>query len=138
LKIVLDEGATMPRREHPTDAGMDLFSREEFCLWPGGHHTFDTGVHMEIPPGYYGKIESKSGLNVNDSIVSCGGVIDENYRGSIAVKLYNFGKRDKMFKPGQKIAQIIIQPYAAPDLELVDELTETDRGSNGFGSTGDF
>lgn len=138
MKIVLDEGATMPRREHPTDAGMDLFSREEFCLWPGGHHTFDTGVHMEIPPGYYGKIESKSGLNVNDSIVSCGGVIDENYRGSIAVKLYNFGKRDKMFKPGQKIAQIIIQPYAAPDLELVDELTETDRGSNGFGSTGDF
>ena len=138
MKVVLDEGAKMPVRAHPTDAGMDLFCREDFVLWPGGHHTFDTGVHMEIPHWYFGKIESKSGLNVNDSIVSCGGIIDENYTGSIAVKLYNFGKRDKVFKAGQKIAQIIIQPYAAPELELVDELAETDRGSNGFGSTGDF
>ena len=105
-------------------------------LWPHGHHTFDTGVHIEIPRGYYGKIESKSGLNVNDSIVSCGGVIDEGYTGSIRVKLYNFGKADKHFSVGDKIAQIIIQPYSTPELELADELSETERGDNGFGSTG--
>lgn len=138
MKIVLDEGAKMPVRAHPDDAGMDLFSREDFCLWPGGHHTFDTGVHMQIPHGFFGHIESKSGLNVNDSIVSCGGIIDENFTGSITVKLYNLGRKDKVFKVGQKIAQIIIQPYIAPELELVDSLPETDRGSNGWGSTGDF
>ena len=138
VNVVLDEGAKMPRREHPTDAGMDLFCREDYCLWPGGHHTFDTGVHIEIPHGYFGHIESKSGLNVNDSIVSCGGIIDEAYTGSIAVKLYNFGNRDKLFKAGQKIAQLIIQPYLAPALIQVDSLPETDRNSCGFGSTGDF
>ena len=138
MLIVLDEDAIMPRREHPTDAGLDLFSREMYCLWPGGHHTFNTGVHMKIPHGYYGKIESKSGLNVNDNIVSCGGVIDENYTGSITVKLYNLGNLDKVFKCGQKIAQIVIQPYVTPEMELVSELPETDRGDGGFGSTGDF
>ena len=138
LKVVLDEGAKLPTRAHSGDAGYDLYSREEFCIWPGSHHTFDTGVHMEIPHGYFGHIESKSGLNVKDSIVSCGGIIDENYTGSISVKLYNLGKHDKIFRPGQKIAQIIIQPYIAPEFEIVDELPETDRGAGAFGSTGDF
>ena len=65
MKVVLDEGAYMPERAHPTDAGLDLRTREAFCLWPGHHHTFDTGVHIEIPAGCFGHIESKSGLNVN-------------------------------------------------------------------------
>ena len=138
MKVVLEPGAIMPRREHADDAGMDLFSREKVCLWPGGEHTFDTGVHIAIPQGYFGHIESKSGLNVNDNIVSCGGIIDSGYNGSVAVKLYNFGKRSKIFEVGQKVAQIIIQPYIAPEMELVDELPETDRGSDGFGSTGSF
>ena len=136
MKVVLDEGAYMPERAHPTDAGLDLRTREAFCLWPGHHHTFDTGVHLEIPPGYFGHIESKSGLNVIASVVSCGGIIDEGYTGSIAVKLYNFGKHDKMFEVGDKIAQLIIQPYYAPEMVLVESLDQTERGDNGFGSTG--
>lgn len=136
MKIRLDEGAYLPTRAHATDAGLDLRTREKFVLWPGHHHTFDTGVHIELPKGYYGKIESKSGLNVNDSVVSCGGVIDEGYTGSIAVKLYNFGKHDKEFEAGDKIAQIIIQPYITPEIEVVDTLAETERGDAGFGSTG--
>ena len=136
MKILLDEGAFLPVREHPQDAGMDLKTKEAFVLWPGHHHTFDTGVHMAIPHGYFGHVESKSGLNVKASVVSCGGIIDENYTGSIAVKLYNFGKEDKVFEIGDKIAQLIIQPYLAPELELTEELPETDRGANGFGSTG--
>lgn len=136
MKVKLDEGAYMPERAHPTDAGLDLRTREAFVLWPGHHHTFDTGVHMEIPHGFFGHVESKSGLNVKSSVVSCGGIIDEGYTGSIAVKLYNFGKEDKVFDVGDKIAQLIIQPYFTPKMELVDELPETDRGDNGFGSTG--
>lgn len=136
MKIVLDEGAYMPERAHPTDAGLDLRTREKFVLWPGSHHTFDTGVHIEIPAGCFGHIESKSGLNVKDSVVSCGGIIDEGYTGSIAVKLYNFGRHDKVFEVGDKIAQIIIQPYLAPEMVVVDSLDQTDRGDAGFGSTG--
>ena len=93
-------------------------------------------LHIEIPPGCFGHIESKSGLNVKDSVVSCGGIIDEGYTGSIAVKLYNFGRHDKIFEVGDKIAQIIIQPYLAPEMVLVDSLDQTDRGDAGFGSTG--
>lgn len=136
MKIKLDPGAITPTRAHPTDAGLDLYCREDIRVWPESPAVFDTGVHIELPPGYYGKIESKSGLNVKYDIVACGGVIDEGYTGGIIVKLYNLGRRIHDFKAGDKIAQLIIQPYAAPELEVVDELTETDRGSLGFGSTG--
>ena len=111
-------------------------ARERIKLWPGMSVSIDTGVHVELPPGYYGKIESKSGLNVNHNIVSCGGTIDEPYRGSIVVKLYNLGDKAYVFEPGQKVAQLVIQPYIAPELEVVNELSETDRGSDGFGSSG--
>lgn len=150
MKIKLDDGAIMPTRAHETDAGLDLYSREiktiprqkivqdQGCFFLSNEcsETFDTGVHIEIPHGYYGKIESKSGLNVKASIVCCGGVIDEGYTGSIVVKLYNFGPSAYRVFAGDKIAQLIIQPYSAPEMELVDELGATDRGDNGFGSTG--
>lgn len=136
MKVMLDEGAYLPTRAYPTDAGLDLRAKERVKIWPGMSATIDTGVHIELPHGYYGKIESKSGLNVNHDIVSCGGTIDEPYRGSIVVKLYNFGSEVYTFEPGDKVAQIVIQPYIAPELEIVDALSETGRGSDGFGSTG--
>lgn len=136
MKIMLDPGAFAPTRAHAHDAGLDLRAKERVKLWPGMSACIDTGVHMELPSGYYGKIESKSGLNVNHDIVSCGGVIDEGYTGSIVVKLYNFGSEAYVFEPGDKVAQIVIQPYIAPEIEVVEELSETDRGSDGFGSTG--
>ena len=139
MKVKLDPGAKMPTRAHETDAGLDLYSRETVRLLPGRCAIFDTGVHIELPHGYYGKIESKSGLNINQGIVSCGGVIDEGYTGSIVVKLYNLESPDGYsytIHAGDKIAQLVIQAYATPELELVDALDETERGSNGFGSTG--
>lgn len=140
LKIKLDPGARMPTRAHDTDAGLDLYAMEDKVIWPdckvGDGMVFDTGVHIELPPGTFGKIESKSGLNVNRGIVSHGGVVDEGYTGSIKVKLYNHGPRGYAVRKGDKIAQLIIQPYLAPPLELVDELEETERGDNGFGSSG--
>jgi dUTP pyrophosphatase len=136
VNIVLDEGAYMPVRAHKTDAGLDLKSREETWIEPGESHCFDTGVHMEFEPGYYGKIESKSGLNVKYGIVSCGGVIDEAYTGTITVKLYNLSSNHYFVRKGDKIAQLVIMPYATPELHIVDDLKVTERGSGAFGSTG--
>ena len=135
MKIILDEGAFLPSRAHDQDAGLDLFCREEKIILPGESAVFDTGVHVELPKGTFMKLESKSGLNVKYGIVSHGGVIDQNYRGSIAVKLYNHGDKPYMIRKGQKIIQGIIQPYLSPALELVEELSDSDRGSAGFGST---
>lgn len=136
MKVKLDPDAIMPTRAHKTDAGLDLYSRELVVIPPGGGRVFDTGVHVELPHGYYGKIESKSGLNVNEGVVSCGGVIDEGYTGSIAVKLYNLGDRVYVIRKGDKVAQMVIMPYVTPELDLVNELEKTQRGDNGFGSTG--
>jgi dUTP pyrophosphatase len=136
MKIMLDNGAILPTRAHLTDAGLDLYARETRGMEPGQLAVFDTGVHMEFPHGYYGKIESKSGLNIKYGVVSCGGVIDEGFTGSITVKLYNLSQEPYIVSKGDKIAQLVIQPYATPKLEIVDELADTPRGTAGFGSTG--
>jgi dUTP pyrophosphatase len=91
---------------------------------------------MAIPNGFFGKLESRSGLNVRQSIVSLGGVIDSGYTGSIVAKLYNLGATDYVFQRGDKIVQLVIQPCENFSLEQVDELEDTERGCNGFGSTG--
>ena len=136
MRVVLDYGAAMPSRAHDTDAGLDLCCIKGGIIWPWSHKVFDTGVHLELPPGTWGKIESKSGLNVKHNIVSCGGTIDEGYTGSIRVKLYNLGWIPYRFRGGDKIAQLVILPYLAPDMDWVDSLEETERGNSGFGSTG--
>lgn len=151
MKIMLDPGATMPTRAHPTDAGMDLYAADDVTIYPDGTKFFhadgfietiacgeviDTGVHIAFDPGTYGKIESRSGLNVKHHVVSCGGVIDEGYTGSIKVKLYNFGTEAYYVRKGDKIAQLVIMPYLTPEIEVVDHLDETERGNAGFGSTG--
>lgn len=136
MKITLDEGAVMPQRAHKQDAGLDLFSREDRAILDGDSAVFDTGVHIELPPGTFGQLFSKSGLNVNYNIVSCGGTIDEGYTGSIHVKLYNLGKKPYMIRKGQKICQLVIMPCLKPDLEIVEKLEDTERGTGAFGSTG--
>ena len=136
MKVKLDPGAKLPERAHPDDAGLDLFAIEGKMIYKGRAETFDTGVHIALPPNTFGKIESKSGLNVNHGVVSCGGVIDRGYTGSIRVKLYNFGEAHYRVRKGDKIAQLIIQPCLTPELELVEELEDTERGAGGFGSTG--
>lgn len=136
MKVKLDPGAYMPTRAHSTDAGLDLRAPTDFYIPIHGSAVIDTGVHINLPPCTYGKIESKSGLNVNHNIVACGGVIDEGYTGSIRVKLYNLGQDGYQFREGDKIAQLIIQPCFYEEIHLVDHLDESERGANGFGSTG--
>ena len=136
MKIILDDGAKMPTRAHADDAGLDLYSRANIVLYAHSSATFDTGVHVEIPRGYVGMIKSKSGLNVKYGLTS-EGVLDCGYTGSIRVKLYNHSSAAYTVAAGDKISQLVIMPIIAPELELVKVFgTETERGDNGFGSTG--
>jgi len=136
-KVMLDDGATMPTRAHEADAGYDLYSREDAVIFPNSGGTFDTGVHIAIPFGYVRFLKSKSGLNVKHSIQS-EGVIDSGYTGSIVVKLFNHGTQAVEIKKGQKISQLVLLPIVTPRLIEVDRLDSTERGANGFGSTGKF
>lgn len=136
MKIMLDEGTALPLRSYPHDAGLDLFSREEKIILPGESAVFDTGVHVELPEGTFGQLFSKSGLHIKYDIICAGGTIDCGYVGSIKVKLYNMGHREYMVRKGQKIVQLVVMPCLQPELEVVDRLEDTDRGENGFGSTG--
>ena len=136
MKVMLDEGAKMPTRGHPWDAGLDLYSMEDGYIRSNQHRVFNTGVHVEIPEGFYGEIRSRSGLMVNHGITT-DGTIDAHYTGPIKVCLFNHGGSKYEVKAGDKIAQLVIVPCAIPhNMELVDSLEETDRGDNGFGSTG--
>ena len=147
MKILLDDGSKIPLRAHDSDAGYDLFARENFAVPPCtcdhfygttakvGSAIHDTGVHIAIPRGYVGFIKSKLGLIVMQGLTA-EGVVDAEYSGSIVVKLYNHSAYPYCFKKGDKITQLVILPIFTPELELVDSLEETERGDNGFGSTG--
>lgn len=147
LKIVLDDGAYMPTRAHEHDAGLDLYSMEKQIVPAKESAVFDTGVHIELPRVYLfslggikgfdtvGFLKSKSGLNVKFGITS-EGVIDMGYTGSIKVKLYNNSGFDYTVNAGDKISQLVILPILTPTVELVDKLRNTERGNNGFGSSG--
>lgn len=135
MRVKLDKGAYMPTRAHKTDAGLDLYSPVNTTIYPDDSVCIDTGVHIEIPEGYVGDIKSKSGLMVNEDIVT-DGTVDCGYTGSIRVKLFNHGFTETRIVKGQKIAQLVIKKIITPELELVDELGTSERGDAGFGSTG--
>ncbi len=137
IKVMLDDGAFMPVRAHEHDGGLDLFSREDKVISPQSSYTFDTGVHMAIEPGYGGMLISKSGLLKNFDLLSTG-LIDADYTGSIGVTLCNNGNSMVNIKRGQKISQLVFFPLITPELEVTDILEETERGANGFGSSGKF
>lgn len=135
MKIKLDKGAIAPTRAHPWDAGLDLYATVDCVIGVGNRHTFDTGVHVQITEGFVGFIKSKSGLMVKHGMIT-DGTIDAHYTGPIKVCLFNNGLIEYPVHAGDKIAQLVIVPCMLPKLELVSELEETDRGDNGFGSTG--
>lgn len=144
LEIKLDKGAFMPIREHKTDAGLDIRSRDDRFVPPKNENLFDlkqsevfhTGVHIKLPPNTAGILISKSGLNVNHDITSTG-LIDEGYSGEIVVKLYNHGFFPYHVKKGDKISQLVIVPVLYCTPKLVEDLNQhSERGNKGFGSTG--
>ena len=141
IEVFLENGAKMPTKAHSTDAGFDLYmpkDAKQTILMGYDSLTIDTGVHIDIPSGYVGMIKSKSGLNVKRGI-RCEGVVDAGYTGSIVAKLYNDSRQDYRFAPGEKITQLVILPIPEVELVQVDGLqTDSDRGANGFGSSGKF
>lgn len=135
IKVKLDEFAFVPVRAHVDDAGLDLRSPARITVPACNSVVINTGVHIAIPKGYVGMLKSKSGLNVNHDITS-EGVIDAGYTGSIRCKLYNNSTKAYYIQPGEKITQLVIMPIITPEIEYVDELEDTERGSDGFGSSG--
>jgi dUTP pyrophosphatase len=135
MNIMLDDGAFVPTRAHEADAGLDIYAMNKQIVPARSSAIFDTGVHIELPPDTVGFLKSKSGLNVKHGILS-EGVIDEGYTGTIVVKLYNNSHRDYIVNRGDKISQLVVLPVIKPNLTLVDRFDETDRGNNGFGSSG--
>ena len=135
MRVMLDPGALMPTRGHRTDAGLDLKTPVTRVVYPHSSININTGVHLEIPEGYCGLLKSKSGLNTKH-MIQTEGVIDAGYTGSIVVPVYNHSDEAYIFNAGDKITQLVIVPIALPELELVQSLDETERGDNGFGSTG--
>lgn len=135
MRIVLDVNAIMPTRAHTTDAGLDLYAMEDQIVRARESAIFDTGVHVELPPNSAGLLVSKSGLNVKHGLIS-DGLIDYGYTGSIVVKLYNLSDYDYIIRRGDKISQLVIIPILLPGLAQTDKLNESERGDNGFGSSG--
>ena len=136
IQIALDKGAYLPTRAHDTDAGLDLYAREEQEIPAYGSAEFDTGVHIAIPRNYVGDVKSKSGLMMHFDLTT-DGTIDCGYTGSVRVKLFNNCPIRRHIKRGQKIAQVVIKSIITPELEIVSQLETTERGDNGFGSTGE-
>lgn len=135
MKVKLDAGAFMPQRAHEQDAGYDLRTPVCVTVPAGGFAAVDTGVHIELPDGKCAVVISKSGLYLKHNISSTG-LIDEGFTGTIVVGLFNHGTADHTFTRGDKISQFFITDYYAEELELVEELSETERGDAGYGSTG--
>lgn len=132
----LNDKAKIPTRAHMNDAGLDLCSTEKLVILPQTRKIIKTGIALEIPEGYYGRVAPRSGLAANNGIDVFAGVIDCSYRGEICVILYNSDKNVLIVNEGDRIAQLIIEKYYNFPVEEVSDLSDTARGSGGFGSTG--
>lgn len=139
MKIkLLDKAAMVPSFANPGDAGADLYSVESVTIHGRTQKLVRTGIALEIPLGYVGLVRPRSGLATKLGIgMNSSGVIDSGYRGEISVTLINHSDKSYNISPGQRIAQILFVPVVAGfNFEIVEELSETDRGEGGFGSTG--
>jgi dUTP pyrophosphatase len=136
VDIKLDPGAKMPLYGSANAAGMDLYALADTWIDPGERVLISTGVHMAIPMGFYGRVAPRSGLALKNGIDVLAGVVDSDFRGDIAAILINLGEGRFVINAGDRIAQILICPVSQVDLNPVDELCGTKRGSNGYGSSG--
>ena len=133
---LLHPKAVSPSKGTAYSAGFDLSSVKEYLIFPKERRLISTGLAIEIASGLFGKIEPRSGLDVDHDIDVMAGVIDSDYRGEIKILLINQGSLTSKVKVGDRIAQLVIQPCCTPIIQTVYDLDETDRGDGGFGSTG--
>jgi dUTP pyrophosphatase len=134
----LNPHSKIPFYEHLHDSGLDLISIQDIELLPGGSCLVPTGIAIELPHGTEAQIRPRSGLALKHQItvLNTPGTIDEGYRGEIGVILINHGKQTFQVTKGMKIAQMVIAPVIRVEIEEVEQLSDTSRGSGGFGSTG--
>ena len=128
--------AIIPKRSTPGAVGYDLHSSEGYVILPGHRAVVSTGLSFEFPPGVYGRVAPRSGLSVKHGLNVGAGVVDPDYTGEVKVVLFNHDKAAFVIKPGYRIAQLICERCECPDVEEVEVVTETERGDEGFGSTG--
>jgi len=126
----------VPTRGSSQSAGLDLYSIEEITIGPKQRALVSTGLAVAIPEGYYGRIAPRSGLALRAGLDVLSGVIDADYRGEIGCLLYNTGDETINLPAQSKICQLIIEKIIMPTPAWADDISETERGSGGFGSTG--
>ena len=136
----LHPNAVPPKYSHGSsqDAGMDLRTIEEGVLQPGEHKLFKTGIAISLPQNFMGKVAPRSGLAYKHgvTVLNGEGTIDPSYRGDVGVVLINHGNEPYTVNKGDRIAQLIVEEYEQVEWNIVDELDDTVRGANGYGSTG--
>ncbi|TDI26220.1 MAG: dUTP diphosphatase [Acidobacteria bacterium] len=134
----LGPAATIPARARPGDAGLDLYSAVDLEIAPGETRLVGTGLAIELPPGTEAQVRPRSGLALKHSVtvLNSPGTIDEGYRGEVGVILINHGRTLFEVRRGMKVAQLVVQPTLEVEVVAVDALSDTPRGTGGFGSTG--
>lgn len=136
----LTDTAKTPTRGSEHAAGYDLYAdvKDQVTISPHETEKISTGLAIEIPDGYFGAIFARSGLAAKEGLrpANCVGVCDSDYRGEYIVAVHNDSDQPRVIDPGERIAQLVVMPYLAVTFEEVTELTDTNRGEGGFGSTG--
>ena len=139
MKIkLLSDKATIPTRGSEEAAGWDLYAAESVIILPHTTAKISTDIAIEIPAGYFGAVFARSGLATKQGLrpANCVGVIDSDYRGPVIVALHNDTDQVKEIFSGDRIAQLVFIQYSSWDWEVVDELSDTNRGDDGFGHSG--
>lgn len=138
VKVINRSSNKLPKYETPGSAAMDVRSDEEYTLKPERRTTIDTGLFIEIPEGFEMQIRPRSGMaaKYGITVLNSPGTIDSDFRGEIKVILYNSGQSEFEIKKGDRIAQLVLQPVTRFDWKEVSDISETERGAGGFGSTG--
>ncbi len=141
MKLLVEfihKDAQLPSYACRGDAGLDLFSVEDLSIDPGDSILVHTGIKIQLPPNTEAQVRPRSGLALKHGItvLNTPGTIDEGYRGEVGVIIINHGKETFNISKGMRIAQMVVKPVLEVDVEMVDALSETERGNGGFGSTG--
>ena len=138
IKLEPECSGFFPKKAHPDDAGYDLYSRIDVEIAPMSGTAVPVGFAMELPSGYEAQIRPRSGLAAKHhiTVTNSPGTVDANFRGEVKVILYNLGKEPFIIQRGDRIAQMVICKLPEIDLIEATELSQTDRNTNGFGSTG--
>jgi deoxyuridine 5'-triphosphate nucleotidohydrolase len=128
--------AKLPERAHDSDSGYDVYSVEEVVVPGRGSVVVPVGLTLGyLSPGWWFRVEPRSGLGFKHHLQPHLGIIDNGYRGDLGIKLYNFSDTNVTLIKGTKIAQLILYPHITAEIGFVDEAVEADRGDSGFGST---